>query len=69
MIRPIKFRRPDGSTFTVDEPVKQLVGIDKNGREFYEDDLVQSGCGTCLRAAIFPVPNEPGARLLLEAKS
>lgn len=33
MTRTIKFRKPDGSTFTIDEPdVKQLVGYDCDDR-------------------------------------
>lgn len=45
---------------------QQFVGTDINGREFYEGDLVQSGCGKCLTAAMFPVPNEQTAKLIKE---
>ena len=54
MNRPIKFRKSDGSTFTVDEPdVKQLVGYDSDGREVYEGDTFIVPCGTEIAARFF----------------
>lgn len=52
-MRTIKFRRRDGSTFSVDEDsIVQLVGCDINGREVYEGDKVISV------ADIKPFPTE-----------
>lgn len=48
--------------------IAQLVGLDCDGREIYEGDLVSSACGTCVTAAIFSVPNDADAKLLESAK-
>ena len=63
MNRPIKFRKPDGSTFTIDEPdVKQLVGYDSDGNEVYEGDIFIVPCGTEI-AARFIDNLTPNAKL------
>ena len=54
MTWPIKFRKPDGSTFTINEPgVKQLVGYDSDGNEVYEGDVFIVPCGTEIAARFF----------------
>lgn len=44
----------------------QLVGIDRDGKEFYENDLMMVG-GAFIRAKLFPVPN--GETKLVEART
>lgn len=65
----IALSEKQSETIPVNEnSIAQLVGLDCDGREIYEGDLVSSADGTCVTATIFPVPNDAYVKLLESAK-